>query len=385
MAPVLDIVASILAAAALAGIVYQAAAAALVWRFARAPAPQPASRPGMSVLKPLKGDEPGLADNLRALCALDYRPLQIVCNTIDPVDPAQRVAQAMRSEFPDADIAVVSGAGFAANNRKVASLENLLRHARHEIVVFADADARPGPDYLDDLAASLAAPGVGLATCLYVGRAEEEGFWSRLEALWINHGFLPSVLVARAVGRRDGCFGATVALSREVLDRAGGLEPLRDKLADDWALGAAVRKLGLGIALAARPVAMIVHQPSFAAMFAHELRWGRTIAALDRAGYAASIVTQPVALAALGALVSGCAGPYLAMLAAAIAARLVAIRFEERALGLDRAPLRLLALREFLTFAVFGASFWGRTVRWRGVRYRIRRDGSMEPLEDSAR
>ena len=69
--------------------------------------------------------------------------------------------------------------------------------------------------------------------------APVEGLWSRLGAMGVNHGFFPSALVARALGRRDGCFGATIALQRQTLDAVGGLAPLRDILADDWALGAA--------------------------------------------------------------------------------------------------------------------------------------------------
>ena len=379
----LQLIALVLAAAACTGIVYQIAAAALVRQFVRRAARAPTRRPTVSVLKPLAGDESGLADNLQSLAYQGYPELQIVCGTLDPKDSAQPVAARVRDQFPKVDMVVVSGKGSAARNRKIASLENLLAHARHEVLVFADADVAAHPGYIDDLVAGLEAPGIGLVTALYVARPTDSPS-SRLEASWVNHAFLPSVLVARAIGRRDGCFGATVALTRVTLDRAGGLAPLRDVLADDWALGAAVRRLGLEIALAPRPVDMIIDHGSFASMAAHELRWGRTIAQLDRTGYAASILTQPVILALLAALVGTLNIGFFAVLAVAVAVRLVAVRVEERALGLERASLGLLALREFLTFAVFVAAFLGRTVLWRGVRYKIERDGTMQPLENSS-
>jgi ceramide glucosyltransferase len=379
----LHLIALVLAAAACIGIVYQIAAAALVRRFVRRAPPVPARRPPVSVLKPLAGDEAGLADHLQSLAHQDYPGLQIVCGTLDPKDPAQPVAAQVRDQFPKVDMVVVAGEGSAAKNRKIASLENLLAHARHGLLILADADVAAHPGYIDDLVAGLEEPGIGIVTALYVARPTDTP-WSRLEASWINHAFLPSALVARAVGRRDGCFGATIALTRATLEKAGGLKPLRDLLADDWALGAAVRRLGLGIAVASRPVDMIVDHGSFASMAAHELRWARTIAALDRKGYAASILTQPVILALLGALAGGLDIGFLAVFAAAIAVRLIAVRVEERGLGLERASLGLLALREFLTFAVFVAAFSGRTVLWRGVRYRIRRDGTMQPLENSS-
>jgi ceramide glucosyltransferase len=382
---VFHIAAIVLAALTVAGIVYQLAAARLVWRFARAIPPMPVERPAISLLKPLHGDEPGLADNLRALCEQAYPRFQIVCGTLDAADAALPLASLVRNQFPAAEMEIVAGApDNAARNRKIANLESLLARAKHPIVAFADSDIAARPGHLDDLAAALAMPGIGIATCLYVARPEPDR-WSRLEASWVNHAFLPSALVARAVGRKDGCFGATMALRREVLDRIGGLAPLRDILADDWALGAAVRRLGLGIGLAARPVDMVVHHADFGAMFAHELRWARTIAALDRKGYLASIVTQPVILGLLAALAGGLTMPTIAILALAVAARLVTIRIEERALKLPRAPLPLLGLREFLTFAVFATASLGRTVTWRGLRYRIEPDGTMHKLEDLSR
>lgn len=376
-------VALLLAAGAVAGTVYQLAAAHLVRRFARAPRPRPAEKPAISILKPLAGDEPGLAANLASLCRQDYPQFQVVCGALDPADSALGVARQVAEDFSAADFAVVAGFPLPGRNRKVANLLSMLPQARHGVVAIADSDIYADGHYLDDLAAALERPGVGLVTCLYVGRPGE-GLWSRLEALGVNHGFLPSTLVARALGRNDGCFGATMALRRSVLDRIGGLEPLRDLLADDWALGSAVRRSGLKIALAARWVDMVVQQSSLAALFAHEVRWGRTVAAVDRPAYIASVITQPLALSALAALCAGGSWPFLALAGIAAACRLLAIRVQEKALDLPRAPVGLLLVREILTFAVYLAACHGRKVHWRGHDYVIRRDGTLEAVGSSS-
>lgn len=378
----MSVLVTILTAGAALGCLYQIAATLLTLRYMGRAEPRPGAQPGISVLKPLHGDEPGLADNLRTLCRTDYPDKQIVCNTLDPADPAQRIAAQVKAEFPAVDIAIVAGEGSTARNRKIASLESALARAKHDVIAFADADVGAGEHYLGNVAAALEKPKAGLVTFLYLAKPTDS-VWSRLESQWINLAFLPSVLVARAIGRRDGCFGATIALRRETLDRIGGLVPLRDRLADDYALGAAVRDLGLTIELAARPVDMVVHQPDFASMFAHEVRWGRTIAMLDRAGYAASILTQPVILSLLAAILSGFSVPLLGVFLASTALRFAAVRLQERALQVSRAPAYLLALRELLTFAVFIAALGGRTVHWRGSRYRIRRDGTMQLVEES--
>ena len=61
----------------------------------------------------------------------------------------------------------------------------------------------------------------------------------------INFSFLPGAVVGDAIKVGGGCFGATIALRRDVLDRIGGFARLRDELADDHRIGAAVRGLGL--------------------------------------------------------------------------------------------------------------------------------------------
>jgi ceramide glucosyltransferase len=147
------------------------------------------------------------------------------------------------------DIRVVVGKGRPTDgNPKVANLLDMIHAADKDVLVIADSDMKVGPTYLKAVAASLMQPDVGVATCLYVSHPAG-GLCSRLGAMGVNHNFLPSVLVGQAVGRVDGCFGATLALTRATLDEIGGLEPLKDQLADDYMIGALVRKKGHTIAL----------------------------------------------------------------------------------------------------------------------------------------
>jgi len=363
-----------------AGCLYQAAAAWQVRCFAAGPRPRPGTRPPVSVMKPLCGDEPGLAAALASGLAQDYPAFQVVFGADDPADPALAVVAALPPPPPGGEVTVVTGPTGPQRNRKVANLLAMWPRVRHEVVVVADADVRVDPAYLDDLVAPLADPRVGVVTSLYVAHPGA-GRVSRLAALGINHGFLPSALVARALGREDGCFGATIAIRRAVLEQGGGLAALADLLADDWALGAIARRQGLRIALSARPVEILVNESGWRALFQHELRWARTIAAIDRKGALASVVTQPVALALLGVLLSGGTVPALLLLGLAAGVRLAAVRAEEAALGLPRCGLGDLALREILSFAVYAVASAGRTVVWRGRRFVVRRDGTLEPRD----
>ena len=330
----------------------------------------------MSVLKPLHGAEPGLAENLRSFAEQDYPRFQLVLGVSDRADGALPVARALIAERPLADIELVIDPRAAGSNLKVANLENMLPAARHEVILAADSDMRVTPDYLAVVTAPLADPRNGIVTCLYKG-VPTNGLWSQLSALHINFGFLPGALVGDALDIGDGCFGATVALRRAVLDRLGGFARLRNELADDHRLGSAVRELGLKSVLSPYIVENRVSEPSFASLWRHELRWARTSRMLAPAGFAGSVVTHTVMVTLIAsALWGGGAAAWDCVLLSVLLRWASAILIARR-LDLPRTGLWLLPLRDALSFAVFLYSFCGRSVLWRDQLFRVEPDGQM--------
>ncbi len=367
-----------LAAATVAAVFYQAAAARLVHRFCARKAEPAASQPPVTLLKPLCGEEPGLEAALRSFCCQDYPTLQVVFGVHSHDDPAHAIALGIKAEFADLDIAVVVGGGRPADgNPKLANLIDMMPVAKHGILVLSDSDITVGPDYLPAVVGALSAPGVGIATCLYTGRGDD-GVWSRLASMGINHGFLPSVLVGMALGRVDGCFGATIAIRRETLAAIGGFEAFRAQLADDYLLGAAVRASGQAVALAPVLPSSATFEPDLKTLLAHEIRWGRTVALIDRAGYASSIVTLAIPMG-LAAWAAG-AGVFWAILA--LLGRWWAVREQEDALALAPQPLALVVARDLVSLAVQVTALCGRSVLWRGRRFRIRRDGTLAAQDE---
>ena len=195
-----------------------------------------------------------------------------------------------------ADIDLVVDAAEHGTNPKVGNLINMLPSALHDILVIADSDVHARPDYLRHLAAALARPGVGLVTTLYSGLPAIPCVASLLGATQITHGFLPGALLGRALGRHD-CLGATMCLNRETLSQIGGLEALRDHLADDNVLGRLVLAEGLDVVLADTIVATTVAERRISALWRHELRWARTIRTLEPVAFAASVLQYPLFLA----------------------------------------------------------------------------------------
>jgi ceramide glucosyltransferase len=360
----------------LPGWVYLFAAAWAVTRFARRELPISTEQPAISILKPLHGAEPGLYENLRSFVEQDYPVRQIVLGVTDLQDGAIEAAQALVREFPGDDVALVIERRIHGSNGKVSNLENMLPAARHDILVLADSDMRVDRDYLAAVTAPLDDPRTGIVTCLYKA-VPTGGIWSELGAMHINLGFFPGAVVGEALGVGRGCFGATIALRRQTLEQIGGFARVRDELADDHRLGDAVRSAGLRVVLSPYVVEARVTEPSFVALWRHELRWARTVRGVAPAAYAGSIVTHPLMIAVFAALVTGFGLTSCTFVTITYLVRWACARMTARVLGLRPAGPALLPVRDALSFAVFVASFFARTVSWRDQHFRVALSGRM--------
>jgi ceramide glucosyltransferase len=356
------------------GLAQAFAGALAVRRFVRgARRPELRDPPPVSVLKPLHGDEPLLEQALASVCVQDYpAPWQVVFGIGQSGDTALPVVRRLQARFPGRDLAVVVDRTVHGPNRKVGNLINMLPAAKHDVLVIADSDVHVAPDWLRGLAAALAQPGVGLVTTIYTGLPASG--MAAFGAMQINHYFLPGALLARALGRQD-CLGATMMLRRTTLERAGGLPALVNHLADDNVLGRLVQRQGLTVALADTVPATTVAEATVRALWRHELRWARTIRALEPVQFAASVLQYPLVWAGLAVPLSGVAPWSLVWLAAAWGLRALGARGVGRALGLgpDHSPglakpgsLWLLPVRELMSVGVMLASYAGRRVDWRG-------------------
>ena len=379
----LHLVVVLAGACALFGLGAVAAGAIATQRFADATPAIGAQRTPITVLKPLCGDEPLLDEALASLCAQAYPGVQIVCGVNDPADPATHAVHRMQARFPDCDITLVSDPGLHGANRKVSNLINMLGIAKHDLLVISDSDLHVLPDYLDRIVAALAQPGVGLVTTICAGLPTAPGLAGRLGATAITHCFLPGALLSRALGRQD-CLGTTMALTRDTLEAIGGLPTLVGHLADDNVLGRRVITLGLGVGLAQTVPLTAVPERSMTDLWLHELRWARTVRAVEPMLFALSALQYPLFWSAV-ALVCSAAAPWSILLFATCwLGRAIAAWCTDRVLRQGRrryrgAPLWLLPVRDILSVALVAASFLGSRVVWRGQRMRAD-DGCSAPL-----
>lgn len=392
MSLAVQVVSTLAVVAAALSVLYVGACVAVVLaRRRRARRPPPARQVPITVVKPLCGAEPGLEENLRSFCRDAGADTQFLFGARDAGDPALAVVRRVLADYPELDAGVAVGAVPLGLNAKINTVAGLLPMARHGLVMIADSDARIAPGDLQRIAAPLMDPAVGVVSCLFRSRPTDS-FWSRFGGLSIDEWFMPSVLVSRALHSAGYCSGPVVALRRDVLDEIGGVAPLACMLADDYELGARVRRLGYRSLLADCEVTVTVHEATCGDLARHEIRWMRTTRTVTPAGHAALILTYTVPLAVAAVAATGAGVLSLALLGAAIACRAAvhwAVGVPADAQGRPTrrlAPLWMVLVRDFFSFGMWAASYAGRTITWRGRALRVGHDGVLRiPAERETR
>jgi ceramide glucosyltransferase len=373
-------------ATAILPLVYYLAAIFCAWDFFRRQrGPGPDFTPPLSILKPLKGLEPGAYDNLASFCRQDYPEYEVLFGVDDERDSAIPVVERIMRDFPGVPIRLVIGKSDHATNNKVAKLCRLLPEARHELLVMSDADTRVPPDYLRRVAAPFRDPSVGAVTSLYRGMTVPS-LWSELEALNLTTDWLASTLVARKLEGVRFALGATMALTRTRLAEIGGFEALADCATDDHDLGRRIAGRGYRVELIPCPVQTLCGSATARQFFSRQLRWGVFIRHCRPWGYIGQLFTKGLPWSIAAALVAPSRLLGIGCLAIPLAARLgVALSFG--ACGMqDPLPVRrcwLIPLRDALEFLIWVLSLFSNRVAWGHSEFYVRR-GRLVPASSPA-
>lgn len=374
-------IAYITAALSGAGCAYLLFSGVLVLRFGRRREPASFEAVPVTVLVPLCGDETGLAARLAKLRNQDYpAPVQIVCGVRDRADPAIYHVCRAAAESGIWPVEWHADRRLHGRNRKISNLINMMDAARHDILVMIDSDMDVRPDHLRKVVAELQKPSVGAVTCLYQGIAQG-GTAARLAAMGINQHFLPNAVVGLTTGLAQPCFGATIAMTRNELDRIGGLAHFADEFWDDYAIGQAVREHGQQVAVCDFAPAHVCTESSMRLLFANQLRAARTIRGIDPVGHAGAIFTHPLPLALLAVIAKSTWWSW-GLLVAALACRLILVRCVERRFETPRTRLALLPVCDLLSFAIHVRSYFSATIEWRGQSYRVDAGGKLTPTSN---
>jgi ceramide glucosyltransferase len=349
-----------------------------------------APAPPITVLKPVKGDEPGLYQNLASLAQQDYPAFEILVGAEDARDPALEVARRVRADFPSVRIDVHAGARPLGLNPKVNLLSALFDRARYDTVLISDSNVRVGPEYLKETSAEMADPAVGLVTNIVVG--EGAGLGALLETLHLNSFVVAATSLARVAVGRACVIGKSMLLRRSDLDRLGGLREVRNVLAEDFLIGRLYELAGYRVALSPYLVRCVNEGWTLERFLNRHVRWAQMRRRIAPGAYLGELLLNPVLWITLAAFSLWASGPGndLRLLAAAAAG--VSVKCASDALLCRRLRGKLPRLTEVVLMPIKDlavAFIWlvgcfRRRVRWRGNELRIERGSVLAAAEGPA-
>jgi len=334
----------------------------------RRPRPARGPRPPITILKPLRGADDALDENLRSFARQEYPRFQIVFGAEESNDVALAAARRIRREFPAVDIAIVAGAPAFGRNPKVTNLASMCTAARHGLWLVSDSNVRVGPGYLAAMADALAEERADLVSSVFVG-VGEQALGAAFENLQINTFVAAGICGSQYVARVPVVVGKSMLFRARAFEALGGWAAFRDVLAEDYRIGAAFVAAGRKVAISTELIETVNRRWSLLRFLNRHVRW----ALLRRWGTPAVFLGEPLmnpvlwsaALAAAGALPAA---------AAVAGAKVLADLWLGRRLGRRRyspaAPLLILA-KDLLVAGIWVAAAFRRTVSWRGHRLRI--------------
>lgn len=329
----------------------------------------------VSILKPLAGLDEGLEENLRSFFAQDYEHFEILFAVRTTADPAYALVEKLRQEFPAVRSRLILTGEPPWPNAKVWSLSLMMQQASHELLIMSDSDIRVTPAMARTIAGEFAAdPGLAVATCPYRAVAGRS-IWSRLEAIGMNTEFWGGVMVARMLEGMNFAVGPTIAARKSAVEAVGGWELLQQYLAEDFVLGNFAAAKGLGVGLSSYVIEHRIGSESLRQNAAHRIRWNRSTRRSRPAGYVGQVFTNPLPIAlALVAVRPEWWPAFLLTVAMRVAAGWATAETVLRD-PVCRRQWYWIPVQDLVSFAFWFAGFFGNTIRWRGIRYRLLADG----------
>ncbi len=335
----------------------------------------------ISILKPLAGLDLELESNLRTFFEQDYAAFEILFAVRSATDPAADVVARLQKEFPNIPSRLIVTGEPSYSNAKVFSLDRMLSHAANDLVVMSDSDVRVTPTLLKTIAAEFQDHHIGVATCPYRA-VPGPSFWSQLEATGMNTDFWGSALVARMLEGMHFAVGPTIAARQGALRSIGGMDRLKDYLAEDFVIGKFAAEAGRGVILSSYVIEHHIGDASFSENVKHRLRWARSTRRSRPVGYFGQLFTMPLPIAAL---VVACSPSWWPVLPAAFALRAIAAYMVSARVLRNKTNWLLLPIEDAMGFLFWMAGFFGNIISWRGRRYRLLSDGRFERIAPGER
>ncbi|KAH7910705.1 glycosyltransferase family 21 protein [Hygrophoropsis aurantiaca] len=188
--------------------------------------------PGVSILRPLKGLDTNLYENIESTFLQEYPNFEILLSVADEHDQALSVVRDLMSKYPDVNAKVIIGEEVVGVNPKVNNLTRSYREAAHDILWVIDSNISVAPGTLARSVDVLESPTscsrdpsakrIALVHHVPFASASEGYFGSSVEEAFLNTNHAKMYLAINTVAIESCVVGKSNLYRRSDLERVNG-------------------------------------------------------------------------------------------------------------------------------------------------------------------
>ncbi len=350
------------------------------------------SFPPVSILKPLRGLDDNLFDNLSSFCTQDYPEFELLLSLQDHNDPAYKIAKKIQEKHPKINITIVVEQCAVGLNPKINNLIPAYRRSRHPYILISDSNVMVEKNYLREIMHHTQDPAVGLVSNLIKG-VGGRSIGARLENLHLNSFVIGSVSFLDRFLGMPCVIGKSMLMRKDDLNLLGGLEKFKDILAEDFIIGREMSRVGKKVALSHHLVSNVNEFWSIKRFLNRHTRWGKIRWKIGGYKYFSELLANPVFISAIPNLTSGFSRTTVSFTALIALIKVLGDSIIGRTLESlknndtfkKQSPFIyfLTPIKDLIIGIIWFVPFVSSTVIWRGNRYRIGKDTSLLPCHES--
>jgi ceramide glucosyltransferase len=334
----------------------------------------------VSILKPLRGVDEGLEENLESFFQIDYPDFELLFSVADHDDPVVPLIQKLLDKFPHVQARLYVGSFDIGCNPKINNFFRAYKLAAHDWILVSDSNTRVASDYLKRIAVQFKND-VAMQTSVVYG-SHPRGLGGMLEATFLNTYYARSVLMVEALGH-PCVIGKSMLFRKSLLEKIGGFVPLSEYIAEDYEAGHRLHIAGYQVQYSRDPIEQYIGNYSFSQFWSRHVRWGRIRKLQAFFPFCAEFLIGSTASGGIGAMAFsegwGISPVHFFLGHMAFwffCDAMVLLRMGQKP-GLSTLPVWLL--REIIHLPLWIHISLGNTIQWRGRTIKLGRGGIVKP------
>jgi ceramide glucosyltransferase len=338
-------------------------------------------RPFVTLLKPLKGLDDNLENNLRTFFELDYPEFEILFGIQSRVDEAIPIVKKLQKEYPGISSKLVVSNYQIGLNPKVNNLANMFPEAGGELILINDSNTLVKKDFLTNLVNEYESDEkieTVTATIRGIGAMNKISVWENLQ---LNNFIAPNIFLSSDLADIQIVVGKAILMSRKALLEIGGFYALRNYLAEDFIIGKKVKDLGYKVKNSTTIVDNFNANISFKKFFNRHTRWAKMRKNIDFPHYIMESIANPIVNSfILAILLQNTLG--LVQFLSVVSIKIFVDFLSSRVIKADIKWYQFIHVipKDFAIFFVWMIPFISNKVKWRDNLIKIRKMSVLQPV-----